>query len=107
MHILGYSPPANLDLMIFAAGRITSANITTNVPLPLLIKEQHVSIPRLPKAHQVTFAGSFETHPVRDRLYELYGELEEWEFYAPQLENEIENWELLMDQSIFYLAPRG
>ncbi len=108
MHILGFSPPADLDLMIFAAGGITTANKTTNVPLPLLIEEQHVSIPRVPiSANLISFAGTLETHPVRERLVELYGNLREWEFHAPQLDNTIENWQLLMEQSTFCLAPRG
>ncbi|KAL4522466.1 hypothetical protein Ndes2526B_g03410 [Nannochloris sp. 'desiccata'] len=107
MRILKYDPPAELDLMIFAAGGITSANKTTNVPLPLLIKEQHVRTPRLPKSVFASFAGTLETHTVRERLVELYGDLEDWEFYAPQLDNEIENWEVLMEQSVFCLAPRG
>lgn len=107
MRSLKYDPPADLDLIIFAAGGITAANNTANVPLPLLIKEQHVSTPRLPKSVYASFAGTLETHPVRERLVELYGDLEEWEFYSPQLDNEIENWVVLMEQSIFCLAPRG
>jgi len=107
MKILDYDPPADLDLMIFAAGGITAANKTTNVPVPLLIKEQHVSTPRLPKAYYASFAGILETHPVRERLVELYRNLEGWEFYAWELDNMIENWDVLMEQSVFCLAPRG
>jgi hypothetical protein len=105
MHILKYDPPADLDLMIFAAGGITTAAKTTNVPVPLLIKEQHMTNPRLPKPVTASFAGTLETHPVRERLVELY--VDEFEFYAPELENDIENWNQLMEQSIFCLAPRG
>ena len=105
MKILGYDPPADLDFLIFAAGGITKAEKTTNVPLPLLIKEQKMSEPPLPKVIFASFAGTFQTHPVRKKLYELYGD--KWDFYAPQLNNEIENWQNLMEQSIFCLAPRG
>lgn len=99
---LSSKPDADLDLMIFAAGGITTAAKTTNVPLPLLIKEQHVSIPRLPKnGAYVYFNGRLETHPIRERLAELY----ENEWNLKQDYNE--NWVTKMETSVFCLAPRG
>jgi hypothetical protein len=100
MHILSYEPPADLDLMIFAAGGITTAAKTTNVPVPLLIKEQHMTNPRLPKTVTASFAGSLDTHPIRKQLVELY----EDEFY---LVNKEKDWQELMEQSLFCIAPRG
>lgn len=104
--ILGFEVSPGLDLMIFAGGGATAGDNVSNVPIPLLIREQRLdALPPLPKEVGVSFAGSLETHPVRRELEGMFGH--RWRFHSGHLDNQVQNWVALTQQSVFCLAPRG
>ena len=105
LSLLGFEPPENLDLLIFAAGGISDGGNITNVPIPLLIEEQALEEALPKKEIFASFAGSLITHPLRQELYNLYHR--QYRFHSLQLGNGVQNWVALMKQSVFCISPRG
>lgn len=89
--------PDDLNILFFTAGGINKGMMAHNIPIPLV--KGPLQPRNLDKKYLLTFVGSLDTHPVRQRLNTMYNTTYSFE--------QTDDWQEMMEQSKFSLCPRG